>query len=64
MSWFVLFRVRHLIIVDCWGFLEEPEEIDHSRVRRFRFLVPVVQAYFKVFTPFSMVRALGPIGIY
>ena len=58
----LLYRVRHLILVDAWGFLEHPEQLDTRRIGRLRFIVPVVQAYFKVFNPFSMIRALGPIG--
>ena len=53
-------RVRHLVLVDPWGFVEPPSEEEvRQRVTGFWRLTWHVMSYMR---PFTAVRAAGPWG--
>ncbi len=58
----IINRVRHLVLVDAWGFVEKPDESEVRRAGRYAMIVPVVQYYSSMFNPFTIIRALGPYG--
>lgn len=56
-------RVRHLILVDPWGFPEKPSEQEPTnRSGKYKIIYPAVESYVKLFNPFTFMRAVGPYG--
>jgi len=53
-------RVRHLILVDPWGFLERPP--DYESKRRIPWYFKALFHVFRHFNPLAVVRILGPWG--
>ena len=53
-------RVKHLILVDPWGFPERPSDFDQKR--EIPTWARVVRALIEPFNPFSALRVAGPWG--
>lgn len=53
-------RVKHLILVDPWGFTEKPP--DSELRRQMPWWVHGVAKFVSLFNPFAVFRAAGPLG--
>lgn len=51
-------RVKHLVLVDSWGFQKKPEEFEFNMPLWFRALAAVLSS----FNPLAGMRAAGPLG--
>lgn len=56
-----LFRVKHVILVEPWGFPECPEAGEQDRP--FPVWIKVLGAAFSPFNPLAGLRLAGPLGI-
>ena len=52
-------RVKHLVLVDSWGFQKKPEEFEFNMPLWFRALAVVLSS----FNPLAGMRAAGPLGM-
>ncbi|KAL3859768.1 hypothetical protein ACJMK2_009964 [Sinanodonta woodiana] len=53
-------RIRHLILVDPWGFPEKPP--DDERARRIPTWVRIIATLVQPFNPLAILRVAGPLG--
>ncbi|KAK3584561.1 hypothetical protein CHS0354_030567 [Potamilus streckersoni] len=53
-------RIKHLILVDPWGFPEKPP--DNERAQRIPMWVRMIGKVVQLFNPLAILRAAGPLG--
>lgn len=54
-------RVKHLVLVDAWGFPEKPPE---DQQRRIPMWIKAIATVIKPFNPLAVLRVAGPFGMY
>ena len=54
-------RVKHLVLVDAWGFPEKPPE---DQQRRVPLWIKAIATVIKPFNPLAVLRVAGPFGTY